>query len=281
MWFFPKAFDFLLNEMNMEKILWKYIQQVRAQSPLVHNISNFVVMNNTANALLAVGASPIMAHAKSEVVEMVTISDSLVINIGTLDEVWSESMLLAANTASHLGKPWVLDPVGAGATSYRDHILKELLREKPTVIRGNASEIIALNKSNLIKTKGVDSTSQSGEAVLAALDLHQQYGSIVCISGETDIVISGSQEIHLKNGHLLMTKVTGLGCSATALIGAFMAVITNKTEAVTAAMALIGVAGELAEKESNGPGSLQVKLLDKLYNITEAEFNNTLKFGIL
>jgi len=281
MWFFPKAFDFLLNEMNMEKTLWKYIQQVRAQSPLVHNISNFVVMNNTANALLAVGASPIMAHAKSEVVEMVTISDSLVINIGTLDEVWSESMLLAANTASQLGKPWILDPVGAGATSYRDHILKELLREKPSVIRGNASEIIALNKSNLIKTKGVDSTSQSGEAVLAALDLHQKYGSIVCISGETDIVISGSQEIHLKNGHLLMTKVTGLGCSATALIGAFMAVITNKTEAVTAAMALIGVAGELAEKESNGPGSLQVKLLDKLYNITEAEFNNTLKFGIL
>ncbi|MFD2903532.1 hydroxyethylthiazole kinase [Sphingobacterium anhuiense] len=265
----------------MEKTLWKHIQQVRAQSPLVHNITNFVVMNNTANALLAVGASPIMAHAKSEVVEMVTISDSLVINIGTLDEVWSESMLLAANTASQLGKPWILDPVGAGATSYRDHILKELLREKPTVIRGNASEIIALNKSNLIKTKGVDSTSQSGEAVLAALDLHQHYGSVVCISGETDIVISGSQEIHLKNGHLLMTKVTGLGCSATALIGAFMAVITNKTEAVTAAMALIGVAGELAEKESNGPGSLQVKLLDKLYNITEAEFNNTLKFGIL
>jgi len=281
MWFFPKAFNLLLNEMNMEKTLWMHIQQVRAQSPLVHNITNFVVMNNTANALLAVGASPIMAHAKSEVVEMVTISDSLVINIGTLDEVWSESMLLAANTASQLGKPWILDPVGAGATSYRDHILKELLREKPTVIRGNASEIIALNKSNLIKTKGVDSTSQSGEAVLAALDLHQHYGSVVCISGETDIVISGSQEIHLKNGHLLMTKVTGLGCSATALIGAFMAVITNKTEAVTAAMALIGVAGELAEKESNGPGSLQVKLLDKLYNITEAEFNNTLKFGIL
>jgi hydroxyethylthiazole kinase len=281
MWFFPKAFSLLLNEMNMEKTLWKHIQQVRAQSPLVHNISNFVVMNNTANALLAVGASPIMAHAKCEVVEMVTISDSLVINIGTLDEVWSDAMLLAANTASQLGKPWILDPVGAGATSYRDHILKELLREKPTVIRGNASEIIALNKSNLIKTKGVDSTSQSGEAVLAALALHQQYGSIVCISGETDIVISGSQEIHLKNGHLLMTKVTGLGCSATALIGAFMAVITNKIEAVTAAMALIGVAGELAEKESNGPGSLQVKLLDKLYNITEAEFNNTLKFDIL
>ncbi|MCS3554535.1 MULTISPECIES: hydroxyethylthiazole kinase [unclassified Sphingobacterium] len=264
----------------MEKTLWMHIQQVRAQSPLVHNITNFVVMNNTANALLAVGASPIMAHAKTEVVEMVTISDSLVINIGTLDEVWSESMLLAANTASQLGKPWILDPVGAGATSYRDHILKELLREKPTVIRGNASEIIALNKSNLIKTKGVDSTSQSGEAVKAALDLHRQYGSVVCISGETDIVISGSQEIHLKNGHLLMTKVTGLGCSASAIVGAFIAVIANKTEAVTAAMALMGVAGELAEKESDGPGSLQVKLLDKLYNITETEFGNTLKFSI-
>lgn len=261
----------------MEKTLWKHIQQVRAQSPLIHNITNFVVMNNTANALLAVGASPIMAHAKSEVVDMVAISDSLVINIGTLDELWLDAMLLATKTASQLERPWVLDPVGAGATNYRDHILKELLREKPTVIRGNASEIIALNQINIFKTKGVDSTSQSSEAVFAALDLHRQYGSVVCISGETDIVISGNEAIHLHNGHLLMTKVTGLGCSATAIIGAFVAVIANTTEAVTAAMALMGVAGELAEKESNGPGSLQVKILDKLYNITETEFKNTLK----
>jgi len=129
-------------------------------------------------------------------------------------------------------------------------------------------------KSKKIKTKN---THGSGCTLSSAIAAYLAQGH----TSETDIVISGSQEIHLKNGHLLMTKVTGLGCSATAIIGAFMAVITNKTEAVTAAMALIGVAGELAEKESNGPGSLQVKLLDKLYNITEAEFNNTLKFGIL
>jgi hydroxyethylthiazole kinase len=263
----------------MEKILWQQVQLVKQKSPLVHNITNYVVMNNTANALLAAGASPIMAHAKSEIREMINIAHSVVINIGTLDEYWSESMLMAAETANTIHKPWILDPVGAGATSFRDQILHQLLQYHPTVIRGNASEIIALAKINTTVTKGVDSTAQSNEAIDAAQILADQYNTIVCISGETDIIISSKQQVSIKNGHSLMTKVTGLGCSATALIGAFIGIAEDKVLAVAAAMSLLGIAGELAAKESNGPGSLQVHLIDKLYNITEEEFSHLLKIG--
>lgn len=160
--------------MTMEEILWKHILSVRQKSPLVHNITNFVVMNNTANALLAVGASPIMAHASSEVKEMVNIASALVINIGTLDEIWTESMLIAVKEASSLNKPWILDPVGAGATTFRDATLSKLLHYHPTIIRGNASEIIALAKANKTTTKGVDSTTESIEAMDSAKILNEQ-----------------------------------------------------------------------------------------------------------
>lgn len=263
--------------MTLKKNLWKHILSVKQQSPLVHNITNFVVMNNTANALLAVGASPIMAHAKSEVCEMVTIAHSVVINIGTLDEYWSEAMLQAAEKAHILNKPWVLDPVGAGATSFRDDILQQLLQFKPSVVRGNASEIIALAKSNKTVTKGVDTTAESNDAITAAYLLSKQYDTVVCISGETDIITNNKQTVFIKNGHPLMTKVTGLGCTASALIGAFIGVVENKIEATVSAMTLLGIAGELAEKQSEGPGSLQLKIIDKLYNITEEEFNCHIK----
>ncbi|WP_172821050.1 hydroxyethylthiazole kinase [Chryseobacterium sp. T16E-39] len=261
----------------MDKNLWEKVQFVKQHSPLVHNITNYVVMNNTANALLAVGASPIMAHAKSEIHEMVNIAHSVVINIGTLDEYWSESMLMAAEAAHSAKKPWVLDPVGAGATSFRDRTLNKLLQYHPTVIRGNASEIIALAKANTTTTKGVDSTAKSSEASEAAQFLAEQYNTVVCISGETDIIIDTQQTIFINNGHSMMTKVTGLGCSATALIGAFIGITENITEAVAAAMALIGIAGEIAVSESKGPGTLQVNLIDKLYNMTEEEFISHLK----
>lgn len=256
----------------MEKRLWNHVQTVRRQSPLVQNITNFVVMNTTANALLAVGASPIMAHAESEMADMVQICQSLVINIGTLDERWLGAMLQASAIAQRSGKPWVLDPVGAGATPYRDQALSQLLAMRPTVVRGNASEIMSLAKVNQKTTKGVDSTAASEEALDAARFIAQQYGSVVCISGETDLVVGEGPPVRIDNGDRLMTKVTGLGCSATAIIGAFVAVVTDTMEAVSAAMALLGISGELAAAVSAGPGSLQVNLLDKLYGITEEEF---------
>ena len=146
-------------------------------------------------------------------------------------------------------------------------------------MRGNASEILALSKLNSTKTKGVDSTAQSGEAIEAAIHLHRQYGSVVCISGETDIIISNHSQLTIKNGDAMMTKVTGLGCSATAVIGAFIAVVDSKVEAVAAAVALVSIAGEIAAKTANGPGSLQMLLLDKLHNITEIEFKQHLNLN--
>lgn len=263
----------------MAKKLWTHIQSVRQAAPLVHSITNFVVMNNSANALLAVGASPIMAHAHAEVEDMVGICASLVVNIGTLDDYFVQTMLLAARKAHEANKPWVLDPVGAGATAYRNEVLSQLLAYRPSAIRGNASEILALARMNGATTKGVDSTAKSGEAIDAAYYLQERYGSVVCISGETDIVLHQDQLSFLQNGDALMTKVTGLGCSATAVTGAFLAVTDDRHEAVTAAMALFGVCGELATRQCSGPGSLQTALLDKLYNITEEEFVSTLKIS--
>lgn len=263
----------------MEKNLWKHVLSVRKHSPLVHNITNYVVMNNTANALLAIGASPVMAHAQSEVRDMAGIADAVLINIGTLDEYWVEAMLITAETANNLKKPWVLDPVGAGATPFRNKTLQKLLQYRPTVIRGNASEMLSLAKSNAGTTKGVDSTVSSKDAIQAARHLVKEYGAVVCISGATDIILDqNGLTFFVNNGHPLMAKVTGLGCTASALIAAFVAVTENKTEATAAAMALLGIAGELSEKLTSGPGSLQLNIIDKLYSITESEFTGQSKF---
>lgn len=263
----------------MRELIWDSIQLVREKSPLVHSITNYVVMNNTANALLAVGASPIMAHAHAEMKSMVTICGALVINIGTLDEYWVQSMQLAIKTANELGKPWVLDPVGAGATPYRNKVLASLLQLRPTIVRGNASEILALANYTDAVTKGVDSTQQSTEAVEAANQLNANYGSIICISGATDIIIDKGKKVHLQNGDAMMAKVTGMGCTATALIGAFIAI--NHQDAFLAtvsAMALLGVAGEMAAAQSKGPGSLQLHIIDELYLINQEDFLERLNF---
>lgn len=252
--------------------LWKHIEHLRQSAPLVHNISNYVVMNNSANALLAAGASPIMAHAHPEVKDMVSISSALVINIGTLDEYWVQSMLLAAEAARKLGKPWVLDPVGAGASAYRNEVLSRLLHFKPSLIRGNASEIAALASSNSPGGKGVDSTLDSGHALSAARALQTATGSLVCISGATDYLLAPNEVYQVKNGHPLMTQVTGLGCSLSAVMGAFLGSAGADPEALAAGLAYFGLAGELAQEKSSGPGSLQLHLLDALFGMDEGTF---------
>lgn len=261
----------------MKEQIWEQIVAVRRNSPLVHNITNYVVMNNTANALLAAGASPVMAHAHPEVEAMVSIAGAVVINIGTLDEYWVKSMEMAAKYAFSTGKPWVLDPVGAGATPYRDEVLKQLMQWKPTVIKGNASEIIALTNRNNIPNKGVDSTHDSDDAISAARLLNEQTGSVVCISGATDIIVDGERLVRLFNGHSMMGKITGMGCTAAALIGAFMAVDSDRFRATASAMALLGVAGQLAAERSSGPGSLQMNLLDTLCQMSSENFYSVLE----
>jgi hydroxyethylthiazole kinase len=257
--------------------IYKSIESIRRQAPVVHNITNYVVMNSTANALLAIGASPVMAHAQEEVEEMVNIASALVINIGTLSERWVSSMFKAARQARKKGIPVILDPVGAGATSYRTKTVRDLINnEPPAVIRGNASEIMALYDDKS-RTKGVDSAASSDAAIDIAQKLSKTHKCVVCVSGATDYIVNKEKIMKIKNGHLLMSRVTGLGCTASALCGAFAAVEKNHFVATSEAMAVMGIAGEMAAGVSAGPGSLQTNFLDILYRLSEKDISQRLK----
>jgi hydroxyethylthiazole kinase len=226
-------------------------------------------MNTSANALLSIGASPVMAHAVEEVEEMVGLAGALVLNIGTLSPPWIEAMKEAGQKARERGIPIVLDPVGAGATRFRTdtaHML--LLQVRPTIVRGNASEIRALFYAEGA-TKGVDSRHGAEDALDAARSLAEQHACVVSVSGEVDLVVSGSSTLRVANGHPLMPRVTGLGCTATALTGAFAAVNSSPLEAAAHAMAVMGVAGQMAAGKSEGPGSLQMHFLDALHTLGE------------
>jgi len=259
------------------KAVWLDIQKIREQAPLVHNITNYVVMNSTANALLAIGASPVMAHAIDEVEEMVGIANALVINIGTLSRPWIDSMVKAARTAKKRGIPIILDPVGVGATKFRTDTATNILAEAPaTIIRGNASEVRALSFTGG-STKGVDSTHESDEALGPARELSRRYGCAVSVSGAVDIVVHGENLLRIYNGHPLMPKVTGLGCTASALTGAFAAVNPSPLFAAAHAMAVMGIAGEIAAESSKGPATLQLHFIDALYQLNESEIWKRLK----
>lgn len=262
--------------------LWADVQAVRERSPLVHSITNLVVINLNANVLLAAGASPVMAHAHEEVREMVGIAQALVLNIGTLDPYWVQSMRLALAAAAQRGIPSVLDPVGAGATPYRNQAIESLLAvAAPTVIRGNGSEIMS-TAGAAVKTRGVDSSTPANDALIAAQVLAERTRGTVCVSGETDHVVDADRRwARLSNGHVWMTRITGIGCSATALVGAFCAVQPDAWRATTAAMALLGVVGEIAAEKAQaaeqGVGSMQALLLDQLQLLGQAEFAQRLK----
>ena len=251
--------------------IWNDLAAIRKTAPLVHNITNYVVMNNTANALLSLGASPVMAHAENEVEDMVNITQALVINIGTLSDVWIRAMLKAAARAKKNAVPIVLDPVGAGATPYRTETVHRLLSEaSPSIIRGNASEIMAITMAEA-KTKGVDSLAASDSAIDAARELSAQYECVVCISGEIDYIVEADRAVLIRNGHPMMPKVTGLGCTASAICGAFSAVNASAFEAASHAMSVMGIAGEIAAEQAKGPGTLQLHFLDALYTLSEDE----------
>jgi len=249
------------------------LQKVRNNAPLVHNITNFVVMNNTANALLAIGASPVMAHAAEEVAEMSALASALVINIGTLSREWVDAMALAMTAAQGKGIPIVFDPVGAGATAFRTRTCLTLIDQvAPTVIRGNASEIMALAGSS-VQTKGVDSSAAECDAESAALALAEKYACVVTVSGAVDLITDGNKKFQIRNGNPMMPKVTGLGCTATALVGAFCAINDDPLVAATHAMAAMGICGEIAAAQSEGPGTLQVHLIDAFYNLNNEQIN--------
>jgi len=251
--------------MSVETVI-SALAQLREQKPLVVNITNYVVMNNSANALLAIGASPIMAHSREEMAEMLSFCGALVINIGTLDSTWVTRMQYAVEQANAHGKPVILDPVGCGASQLRTQTARKIAQQAQIlVIRGNASEIIAL-AGEVSQSKGVDAQDSSDSAVDAANVLVKEYQCSVVISGETDHIVTQNSHIKLQNGSDMMPLVTGTGCSLSAITGAFAAVgeLTG-----LAAAAVMSIAGEVAAERSQGPGSLQVNLLDALYQLDE------------
>jgi hydroxyethylthiazole kinase len=228
-------------------------------------------MNTTANALLALGASPVMAHAPEEVAEFASMARALVLNIGTLSAAWIDSMFRAGAAARSAGRPIVLDPVGAGATPFRTGTARRLLAEfAPTIVRGNASEIRAL-VADEHGTKGVDSTHDARDAIGCARTLACTHKIVVTVSGATDYIVSADAMLCVSNGHALMPRVTGLGCTATALCAAFAAVNPAPLDAAAHAMAVMGIAGEIAAEQAAGPGTFLVRFMDALYGLAEAD----------
>ncbi|MEX2629592.1 MAG: hydroxyethylthiazole kinase [Tistlia sp.] len=250
---------------------------IRHQEPLVHNITNFVAMDLAANALLAIGASPLMAHAREEVAEVVALAAALTLNIGTFSPAWVAAAELAAGEARRLGKPWVLDPVGVGATAFRRDNGRRLSALGPTVVRGNASEIRALaglaGQGIGSAGKGVDASDSVESAAEAADVLARRLDCVVAVTGEVDRVTDGRRIATVANGHAMMTRVTALGCSLTAVTGACLAVQPDAFLATVHALALVGVAGEQAAGQATGPGSLRVAYLDRLYGLSPEELD--------
>ncbi|MGG3624205.1 hydroxyethylthiazole kinase [Bacillus gobiensis] len=257
--------------MNSE-VIRRHRAAVVTKSPLVHNITNNVVTNFTANGLLSLGASPVMAYAKEEVADMAKISGALVLNIGTLSTETVESMLIAAASANENRVPVIFDPVGAGATPFRTNVARKIMREaKITVIRGNAAEIANTLGEENWTIKGVDAGEGGGDVVSLAKKAAGKWGCIVAITGKTDVITDGSHTWTVHNGHQLLTKVTGAGCLLTSVIGAFCAQADNHLEEAVSAVAYYGVAAEIAGEKAgdNGPGSFQIEFLNQLAETTD------------
>lgn len=234
------------------------LENVESKTPLVHNITNYVTVNDVANILLACGGSPIMADDITEVESITAISNSLVINIGTLNERTIPSMLKAGKKANELGIPVILDPVGAGASSLRtDTVFKLLDKVNFSVIRGNISEIKTLHAGSGL-TKGVDAAAAdivSNENIDTVIhfsqELSQKTGAVIVITGATDIVVNKEKAYLINNGHPLMSKITGSGCMLTAVIGAYCGANPDQLlDSTAAAVAAVGLSGELAYQKT-------------------------------
>lgn len=259
------------------------IEQVRKNCPLVHNITNYVTVNDCANAVLAIGASPIMADDISEAADIASISSAVVINIGTLNKRTIESMLAAAKRANELNIPVVLDPVGAGASSLRNETVNKLLNEiKFSIIRGNLSEmsyIAGISSS----TKGVDSSEKDSknDAVYVACCISKKYNCVAAITGAVDVVADNNSEniMKISNGHAMLSKVTGTGCMTSSLIGSFAGAVEDKFLAAVAAIASMGIAGEIAYKNAGeiGTGSFHIAVIDALSKLDEPIIKEMIK----
>jgi hydroxyethylthiazole kinase len=256
------------------------LRTLRERKPLIHQITNYVVMNETANATLALGALPVMAHAREEVEEMVSLAGALVINIGTLSPHWVEAMLLAGRAANAAGVPVVLDPVGAGATRYRTETARRILDEvEVAVLRANQGETATLVGVHA-EVRGVESIDTGGEPAGLATAAARNLGLVASVTGVIDHVSDGRRVVAVANGHELLAAVSGTGCMSSAITGCFLAVKpAAPLEAAAEALAAFGVAGEDAARGAKGPGSFHVALYDALAALDPAKLDGRSNFS--
>ena len=269
-----------ISEINLGKKIFEIIERIRQERPLIHNITNMVAMNDSANIILAIGGLPVMAHAQVEVREMVRVAGALVLNIGTLTSEQINSMITAGEEANNLKKPVVLDPVGAGATHLRtESALRLQERIKIDIVRGNHAEvsILAGLKGSI---KGVESVGSGKNAVEVARSLARKHNQVVIITGKQDIVTDGKTVIEINNGSPMLGTITATGCMVTSLIATFAAVCDDYIMASTGALVCFGLAGERAAVKAQGPGSFKVNLFDEVYNLNEEIICKGLKVNI-
>lgn len=239
-------------------------EQMKQRNPVILNMTNYVTMDFVANGLLGIGASPVMSNAKQELEDLINIASAVVINPGTLSDEFIALSERACEIANKLNKPIIFDPVGAGASAYRtETYLKMLDNYKIAIVRGNASEIMALSDAS-IKTKGVDSTQKTDNAIQSAQTLAAKYSLTVVISGQTDVIVGANRISQYSYGSSMMPMVTGSGCLLTAVIAAFHAIESDSFAASAAATVFYGRCGEIAAKEANGSGTFKHHFIDAL-----------------
>jgi len=254
-----------MNEINRQ--IAEALSHIRQSKPLIHHITNLVVMNDTANVTLHLGALPVMAHAHEEVAQMTKMAGALVLNIGTLTSSWIESMRIAGGAANELGIPIVLDPVGAGATAFRTQMSQFLLKElQITILRGNAGEIGSLSGAGGV-VKGVESVEGVKDPAAVAQAMARERKVVVAVGGKRDILSDGRRVLGVDNGHPWLTTITGTGCMATTAVAAFAAVESDYLIAAAGGLACFGLAAELAAQKASGPASFKVALLDQIYDL--------------
>lgn len=262
---------------NPEKTIAETLLRIREKSPLVLALTNSVVQPITANLLLATGAAPVMLNDAEECLELIeACASAMLVNLGTLSRSQAETMRAAVAAANERNIPWVLDPVAVGLLSFRTDFARDLLSQRPCIIRGNAAEILALAGYDA-KPRGPESTCGSDSAVVAGKELALRTGSVVLITGKIDYVTDGVRVAAFANGHEMMTRITGVGCSMGALTAACAAVSDCAFCAAASSAGIMGVAGEIAFENAPNPGTFAVELLDAFYEMTPEILRSRLK----
>jgi hydroxyethylthiazole kinase len=261
-------------------IVCRGLEAVRQRRPMVHHITNSVVMNFTANVTLCIGAAPVMAPSIEESPEMVRYAGALLLNIGTLDPELVESMIAAGKVANEKGIPVILDPVGAGATRLRTESASRIVDELTiSVVRGNAGEVLALAGAEG-KVRGVDSMESLGDRKELVSAFASEMGWVIAVTGATDIVTDGRSTAVIENGHPLMGRVTGTGCAASTSVACFAASMDDSFEAALCGITVMGVAGEKAAELAAGPGTFVPHFLDCLSNLDTGTISNNIRVAL-